>query len=175
MPWHPDIIKYFVNEDGNIQFGNSPSIPWSKLDRWNYTTSTPPPYTFYTVFSLDHTLYIFCGILCFHAMVIYLVKLKWSYAFLDLNFLEHIIHTFENTNIPYNIQQWDSPIGDATAHKIRMESNLKEGLSLILTSCIFSCLHLLPLYILGIKYIIQFCVIIILTVFSLNGMVNKNA
>ena len=60
-----------------------------------------------------------------------------------------MLHALENTNIPYNSRQWDAPAGTAADHKRRMLSNHKEGVALILISCIFNLLHLLPLSILG--------------------------
>ena len=60
-----------------------------------------------------------------------------------------MLHAFENTNITYNQRQWDAPAGTASDHKRRMLANHKEGVALILVSCIFNTLHLLPLSILG--------------------------
>ena len=81
-------------------------------------------------------------------IIIIIVKRKFSFDYSGLNF-EMILHAFENTNITYNSRQWDAPVGTAADHKRRMLANRQEGTALILVSCVFNILHLLPLSILG--------------------------
>ena len=156
-PWHPDLIKYFFDNADHIQFGDSHSIPWKLLDRWNYNSA--PPYTLYTLYKLKHFTLIFWGILFLHIIVIMFIKWKWSQEFSQLKFLDKIIHSLENTNISYNTKEWDSGTGNAEDHKRRMKSNLKEGIALIVISCFFNCVLIFPLCILGMSlynFIVQF-------------------
>ena len=168
--WVPTLIQNFVDEDGIIQFGNSPPIPWDLFDRWEKNNTetiqldlgnnlykdnpnyylTPPHYSLYTILSLRESFFCFVGLSCLHLIVIILTKQKWSYAYNELSILELLIHGIENTNIPYNIRQWCGPNnGNSADHRKRMLSNRNEGIALIMVSCIFNVLHLGPLSILG--------------------------
>ena len=141
---------------GEIQFGNSTPIPWRYLDRCSYSLLdgkyvTWPKYTLYTYFSLKEYFFIFVGILVTQTIVIFLVKLKLANKnFSKLNILEKIIHSVENSNLAYNVEEWDSPRnGNAVAHIERMKSNQLEGLVFILVNMLFKLMMLCPLYILG--------------------------
>ena len=175
--WHPALIQNFVDDHGNIQFGNSPQFPWTYIDRWeknlnetpemeqvftndiekmgsegnpNYYLN-PPHYSLYTILSLKQTFFCFIGILGVHLIFIIFIKQKYSFAYNDLNYFELFIHGIENTNIPYNIRQWCGPQnGSSAEHRMRMISNRNEGIALIMISCLFNILHLGPLSILGI-------------------------
>ena len=76
------------------------------------------------------------------------MKAEFSFDYDGLNF-DTILNALENTNIPYNSRQWDAPAGTAADHKRRMLSNHNEGIALILASCFFNIMHLLPLSVLG--------------------------
>ena len=169
--WHPALLKYFVDSNETIQFGQSPPLNWQLIDRWkknktetpllkdesglykltnpNYHIS-PPNYNLYTIFTLEDIFYIFCVIFCLHVVIIILVKWKWSHAFRNMNILDVIVHGIENTNIPFNVQEWESiNSNDVESYTIVMKSNLKEGIALIVINCVFSCVQLFPLSILG--------------------------
>ena len=167
--WHPALIKYFVDARGNIQFGGSHQIPWNLIDRWEKNASVdpfiedgwpievfanpdyylaPPSLLFYTMFTLKELIYLFCGMLFLHMAAIIIIKQQFSFDYSGLTY-EMILHALENTNITYNLREWDAPAGTVADHRRRMLSNRKEGIALILISCIFNTLHLLPLSILG--------------------------
>ena len=141
---------------GKIQYGNSTPIPWRYLDRCSYSLLdgkhvTWPKYTIYTYFSLKEYFFIFVGILVTQTIVIFLVKLKLANKnFSKFNILEKIIHSVENSNLAFNVEEWDSPRnGNAVTHIERMKSNQLEGLVLILVNMLFKLMMLCPLYILG--------------------------
>ena len=56
---------------------------------------------------------------------------------MELNLLEKIIHCLENTNIPYNVKEWDDGKGNADEHRKRMRSNWFEVLSVIILKSVF--------------------------------------
>ena len=153
------VPKYLENKTfhihGEIQFGNSLTIPWSKFDRNIYNLSDPsniirPNYTYYTLFSLKVYFFIFLGLFVSQILAIFLVKLKLTENFSNFNIFEKIIHSIENSNLAYNVEEWDSPRnGDAVAHIERMKSNRVEGLVMIMVNFIFKLIMLSPLYILG--------------------------
>ena len=148
--WHPDLRDNFVFNN-TIQFGDSNPIPWSYLNRWNDSTSTPPSFELYTMFSLRYYLISFIGLFVLQLISITLIKWKFSFAFNEFNIIDHFIHSTENTIIPYNAKEWCAvKSGTRDDHKDRMTKNRKEGISLILVNAVFNCLHLIPLIILGV-------------------------
>ena len=111
---------------------------------------SPPDYTYYTGISLGQFLLAFFIFLGLHVLVIFIVKRKLSLPFLkELNFLEKVIHCFENTNIPYNAKEWDDGKGDANEHIKRKEANWIEGLVMIIINGVFNTILLFPLCFLG--------------------------
>ena len=148
--WHPKLRDNFVFNN-TIQFGDSNPIPWSYLNRWNDSTSTPPSFELYTVFSLRYYLISFIVLFGLQMISITFIKWKFSFAFNEFNFLDHFIHSIENTIIPYNVKEWCAvKSGNRDDHKDRMTKNRKEGISLILVNAVFNCLHLIPLIVLGV-------------------------
>ena len=118
---------------------------------WNpdYLIS-PPDYTLYTIFDLKTYFYIFLGLLVIHIIAVFVAKYKTSTYFVyRMNFVEKFIHAFENTNIPFNSQEWDDGKGDASELKMRMEANHKEMRLLICIQTFFNLLLMLPMLILG--------------------------
>ena len=151
--WDPELRQYFVEDsDGTIQFGNSPKLYWKSIDRWNYTTKykfTPPDYSFYTYFSLSEYFLIFVGIFFCHGFLIFIVKTILSGPFSRMNFLEKILHSIENMQIPANSEEWDLLKGDSHSHHRRKNSNLKEVSKKIMFYRAFNSINLMPLWILG--------------------------
>ena len=105
-----------------------------------------PDCILYTGLSLGLYLLIFFATIGIHLTVIYVAKaVLCKSLWKKLNFLERIIHSLENTNIAYNIKEWDDGEGDAKEHKRRMQSNWYEVLQVIIINGIFNLLHLVPL------------------------------
>ena len=70
--------------------------------------------------------------------------------FQQLNILEKVIHCLESTNLPYNVQEWDTPReGQAEDHVKWMKANRIEGLALITLNFIFKLVMLIPIFLLG--------------------------
>ena len=172
VPWHPILIYNFVgsNATGMVFFGNE-SFDWSLIDQWTknqsvspFTSSShysdavwnpdylvsPPDYTSYTYFRLRSYFLIFLAILAFHILIIFLIKMNISTIFSkEFNCLEKLIHCLENSNIPHNVQEWDTGKGNAEVHKLRMKANLKETISMILVKAVFNLILILPICYLG--------------------------
>ena len=137
---------------GELEFGNSSQIKWSKIDhsqRYINGTVIFPDYTLYTGFKLKTFFFIFIAISVFHVMIICLVKCCFAKGFWKFNLLEKFIHCLESSHLPYNAEEWDSPKGNAIAHIKRMKANQLEGFLLILTNLVFKLGMLCPLYVLG--------------------------
>ena len=142
-PWHESVMDE-VDKNGTIALGNNPPFDWRLI------SETSRDYTYYCGFRLRHYLLLFFVHLTFNVLAIFmckhvLCKIIWK----ELNLLEKIIHCLENTNIPYNVKEWDDDKGDAEEHKKRMQSNWFEVLSVIIIKSVFNFFLLLPFAYLG--------------------------
>ena len=170
-------------KNGSIQFGNSEEISWKEIDRWNKNESkpifeltlqsgnevnstnpryllSPPNYTLFTFFTLGQYFIGFCIMFILHTMFVFMTKWKFSQSFMELNLFEKLIHSFENMNIPFNCEEWDSCQGDAETHRNRMNANSREIMAVMLVNFVFNCIMISPLTILGnisIQITILFC------------------
>ena len=67
-----------------------------------------------------------------HILLTFMAKYWLSDHFrLKFNFLEKIIHSLENANVPFNSQEWDNGDGDAEELRRRMHLNWREGVVII--------------------------------------------
>ena len=173
-PWNPYILQSVNEENGMMTLGGT-TFKWDKIDRWKKDEKGPfilnfigrsipnpnhlisaPDYTLYVGISLREYLIVFFAAVGIHVIVIYvaktcLCKSLWN----KLNFLERIIHCLENTNIAYNIKEWDDGKGDAKEHIKRKQANWKEVLAIIIINGVFNILLLMSLCYLGMDGIID--------------------
>ena len=147
--WDPYIEEYFLDKNGYIQFGDAPKVLWASINRWNTTTQTPPPYHLYTEFGLKSYFFGFWIILMLQSIVLFLIKMKFSPAFLKLSKFNRIIHIFENINISQCTEDWDHRTGTAEEHAKRKNANLREYFALAIMNFFFNFVLLIPLSILG--------------------------
>ena len=173
-PWHRYVLDLFY-PNGTLGLGDEEQFELELIDRWNKSGSlyvfengtlerdyhgnpefnpdhlvSPPDYTYYTGVQLRYFLLAFFILIGLQVLVNFLVKRKLSLPFLkELNFLEKVIHCFENTNIPYNAKEWDDGKGDAKEHIKRKQANWKEVLAIIIINGVFNLLLLVPLCYLG--------------------------
>lgn len=145
--WDPVIEKY-LDSNGYIQFGDSPKFLWASINRWSATPHTPPSYQLYTEFGLKYYFFGFWIILMLQSMVLFLVKMKFSHAFVQMSKMDKIIHIFENINISQCTEDWDHRNGNADEHVKRKNANMKEFVALTFVNFLFNFVLLLPLSIL---------------------------
>ena len=106
------------------------------------------------------------GHLMLNIIIVFIIKKYFSKQFNEkFNFLDKIIHCIENTNIPYNAQEWDDGKGNALEHIKRMKANLVEVMVVILIKFIFNSMLLLPICYLG-KQSLNTCTYLILIGYS---------
>ena len=147
-PWNEKILT-LVNPDGSMVLGNSPPFMWATVDR-SYENSSTPNYILYIGMGLRYYLLMFFVGIGIHTMVIFIAKSERNpEIWRKMNFLDKIIHSIENANVPYNIKEWDDGKGDANEHKKRMQSNWFEVRSIIIINGVFNTFFLLPLAYLG--------------------------
>ena len=149
VEWDPAIGKYFLDQDGYIQFGESPKILWSTINRWNASTQKPPSYKLYTLFGIKEYFLGFWAISTFQAIAIFLAKLKFCQAFKEMTIFNKIVHIQENINISQCTEDWDHRSGSAKDHVKRKDANFREFYVLSLINYFFNAVLLLPLSMLG--------------------------
>lgn len=147
-----------LDENGKINFGDSPPIAWNEIERWNKTTNEAPHYTLYTGLDLGVYFALFIILTMFQVLTIFLVKKKWSKDFSKISVLDRIIHCFENINIPYTVQEWDTETGNAKEHFMRMKEAQKENLVVIIVNLIYNIVYLVPIFCLGKQEIFLTCI-----------------
>ena len=175
VPWSHSILD-FVTPEGLMIMGDNEPFVWSDVDRWikkgtlfltypngtiirdSYGNIFPNPK--YMITAPDVTLYIgirwrtylfiFFAHVAVHTIIIFIAKFKLSKIFkYGFNLLDKIIHSIENTNLPFNCREWDDGQGDAKEHRRRMRLNWKEGYVIIVINTIFNATLLVPLCYLG--------------------------
>ena len=173
VQWSPSTVANFIGPDSDANLPFFVYVTWSDIDRWTKNQTfepfifsqqwdngiakwnpgyliSPPDYTIYTGLSLIEYFGLFIVNLILHSLCVFVTKHGLSVHFRNgLNFLEKVIHCLENTNIPYNSQEWDDAKGNAKEHKKRMEANLKEIKAVIVIKAIFNLSLLTPMIFLG--------------------------
>ena len=144
-----DIYEFVDETNGTIQFGNSPLLEWSTIDRWDHAKNEAPNYTFYSIFTLKIYFWIFVVITFCQLMTIFCIKQKFAQAFHKFNLLEKAIHCMESCNIPYPCEDWDVGVGNAEEHSKRMNQNKVEVILVILINNLYNCILLVPIFVLG--------------------------
>ena len=172
IPWSVFVLD-LVSPDGFLVLGDNEPFQLSLIDRWQKNGSlfreyengelirdiygklsanvehfiSPPDYTLYTGVRLRYYLFMFLANVGTHMLVIFVLKSLFNKAIWNgLTLLEKLIHCLENTNIAYNIKEWDDGKGNACDHKKRMQQNWIEVLVVIITKFIFN-ISLLSSYI----------------------------
>ena len=155
--WSDNILD-FVTPDGLMHLGDNEPFVWNEVDRWvkNGTLFNPdyfvapPDITLYIGLAWQPYLFIFFAHVAIHMIVIFIAKYMLCKVFKNsFNLLDKFIHSLENTNVPFNCQEWDDCKGDAEEHRRRMHLNWKEGLVTIIINAIFNTSLLTPLCYLG--------------------------
>ena len=149
------IWKKYSKKQGEkiILYGLNQTVLWGDLDRWDYsnnTEGTPPEYSEYTGLALKHTFGIFFGLSVAQFVMIFLVKLFTSKAFIRReNFLDKFLHLLLSLNLASPFEDWDKGRFTVREYKERQRmTNIEMAWSLFV-NIIFSLVMLVPLYYTG--------------------------
>ena len=137
-------------------FGFNDTIFWSELDRWKYTgplnpqPSRPPPYTLYTLLSLQQTFLAAVIISLFQFIIIYAVKNKISSDFkAEPNSINKTIHVLENLHFAAPFKDWDDGDFSVGEFKKRLKHLRVELFATFVINICVSMLMLVPLWFCG--------------------------
>ena len=135
-----------------MYYSNATPIAWSKITRFDYTdlnNPVAPPLTLYTGFSTKVYLAMFWVVVLLQPLIIYFVK-KYSNPkpFDRLDWLNKIIHSMENSQIPSPMEDFEELPGSVNQHIERSQNILKEMGLTILANCFYHLIMLIPIFIL---------------------------
>ena len=128
------------------------SIPWSSINRADYTNPskpTTPGYNLYTGLDLGQAYLVFLLVLLLQVVSIFLCKLYTTEQFKRQSTLHKIMHSVENCSLTSPLQDWDTEIGDVTAHSMRMQQVKVEMSVAMLINFFWNAVMLVPLLFTG--------------------------
>ena len=108
-------------DDKITLYGLNETIYWSELDRWDYSDPqdpAPPPYSIYTLFSLQSTFIAGAALMAVQFLLISVMKILTSAEFRRKgHYVNKFIHVSLNLNYAIPFCDWDE--GDHTIQEFR--------------------------------------------------------
>ena len=127
---------------------NKTPIPWSDIDRCDYTDPKDPilpPYTLYTGIDAGQAFGLFWLTIILHATAIFVIKLFTVEKFYKFNTLEIVLHCLENCNIPQPWRDWDEGDGTVEEHRTKYRRVRREVVSTMAVNLLFNMVMLVPM------------------------------
>ena len=113
------------------------------------TAPLPPPYTEYTVFTLQEAYCAFWALIFIQSMFLLLVKMKCSNKFHSINWISKTQHIVEILNMPDVFADWDEDEGTVTQHRERRREAVKETVAMAVVHLGCNMLMLVPIWVTG--------------------------
>ena len=127
---------------------NKTPVPWSDIDRWDYTDPedpTPPPYTLYTGLDPGLAFGLFWVLLLLNAITIFVIKVITVEKFYKFNILDIVLHCLENCHIPLPWRDWDEGAGSVEEVRARYRRVRTEVVLTMLVNLLFNMVMLVPM------------------------------
>ena len=144
-PWK---AKPYVNYKEDILYIGNVTLPWSTINRADYTdrkNPTPPTYTEYTGLSLGEAYLVFLLLICLQVISVFLCKLYTAEQFKRKGLLQKILHSLENCSFVSPAQDWDMETGDIEAHWQRIKQVKVEVIITMFINFLWHVAMLFPL------------------------------
>lgn len=103
----------------------------------------------YTYFSLRECFLGFFAIIGLQTFFIFIAKLLTSPAFRRLGWFDMVIHSIENSNIPFPVEDWEECHGTIQQHRDRKNKVRNEVFTTIFINFCANIVHLVPFTIFG--------------------------
>ena len=141
----------FLQPDDMIGlYGLKEKIYWSQLDRWSYADPMhpqPPPYSLYTMMSLQETLMAGAALLTLHFLGLLLVKTLTSAEFKRRgNYVNKFIHLLENMNYAFPYSDWDEGDYSIPEFKVRFTATCREMVATLSLNILSTAAMIVPLW-----------------------------
>ena len=134
-------------------YGLNETISWTELDRWDYRdplNPAPPPYSLYTLMSLQETFIAGIILLFIHTWTLYFVKNITSKDFREEHFIiNKIIHLLENLNYATPFKDWDYGQLSIAKYRTRFRALQREMIATFTVNFIVTMIMLIPLWFTG--------------------------
>ena len=127
---------------------NKTPVPWSDIDRWDYTDPedpTPPPYTLYTGLDPGLAFGLFWVLLLLNAITVFVIKVITVEKFYKFNILDIVLHCLENCHIPLPWRDWDEGAGSVEEVRARYRRVRTEVVLTMLVNLLFNMVMLVPM------------------------------
>lgn len=150
-PWKS---RDYINFKEDMMFIGNVSMPWSSINRADYTNPskpTPPGYTLYTGLDLGEAYLVFLLVLVLQVVSIFLCKLYTTEQFKRKSFLQKIMHSVENCSLVSPLLDWDTETGNVAAHRKKMQQVKEEMSAAMLMNFFWHAVMLVPILFTGTK------------------------
>ena len=152
-PYSETLNERFEATNNTVFLYNTKPFTWTDLNRYNYTSNTPPHYNVYTYFSLKEYFLGFWILFFMHIFMNALAKTLCSEDFRK-NWNSYLLFTFihcvENTNIPTVWMDWEEKKGSVEDHKQRHAQVMQEMMIIMIIRTIFNAIMMAPIIYTGI-------------------------
>ena len=143
-------LKLNSPEDTLEIFNMTGTFYWGDIDRYNYTSTTGPPYSLYTGLTLAQYSKLFLVLLIVQLASVLAVKLRTAVrrrpADKATSWFQVVLHALENTNIPHPWRDWDQDKGDIQHFRRRFKEVNREMFWTMMVNFVFKMLMLVPLW-----------------------------
>ena len=122
------------------------------FSRWDYSGEepVPPPYSFYTMFTLKDTFFASFVLLAIHLVVLAVAKTITSAEFKSVgDFTNKFLHIVENSNFATPYVDWDVGVFTKEEHKKRFRATVIEMSVTLTINTISSVIMMVPLWFTG--------------------------
>ena len=143
-----------MNPDDKITlYGLNETIYWTELDHWDYSDPqdlAPPPYSIYTLFSLQTTFLAGAALMAIQFLLISIMKILTSPEFRSKgHYVNKFIHLLLNVNYATPFCDWDE--GDHTIQEFRarFRAVCREMAATFCVNFLCTLLMLVPLWYTG--------------------------
>ena len=156
--WQAEQIQFSVSMSGKLNSSNGDllylynktPIAWASIDRWEYSSGSPPNYDIYTGISFASTFLIFLILNIIQYLAIFIAKFFTSPSFRKANKVKSIVNSMETSHVPLPFEDWDMTGGTIQEHMERRKQVTKEVLTVIAVNKIIGLIMFIPLVFLGI-------------------------
>lgn len=146
-----DYAKIFpiLPNDKIALYGLNDTIYWSQLDRWDYTSQDqpiPPPYSSYTLLTLQQTFVALIVLSVIQFILILGVKTFTSKEFRNESHRTNkVIHVLENLNFASPFKDWDEGAQTFGEYRERCKALKREMLATFTVNLFITMLMMVPL------------------------------
>ena len=145
----------FMRSDDRISlYGLNKTIYWTDLDRWDYSDTqdpAPPPYSIYTLFSLQTTFIAGAALMVVQFLLIMITKILTSPEFRERgHYVNKFIHVLLNLNYATPFCDWDEGNNHTIQEfRARFRVTCKEMMATFFVNILITLLMMVPLWYTG--------------------------